>query len=119
MGDVVKRTHILRRDAENLRRDSLITRDTVLSRSKQISEVFTRNALQRFRTASSVLQLRSSRANKEAKELVHDAWSRIGESAAKVDLRSMMDWVRIARKCEALDRAQSRARHILGLDSAK
>ncbi|KAJ6043713.1 uncharacterized protein N7446_001909 [Penicillium canescens] len=119
MGDVVKRTHILRRDAENLRRDSLTTRDTVLSRSKQISEVFTRNALQRFRTASSVLQLRSSRANKEAKELVHDAWSRIGESAAKVDLRSMMDRVRNARKCEALDRAQSRARHILGLDSAQ
>ncbi|KAJ5312507.1 hypothetical protein PENANT_c027G00095 [Penicillium antarcticum] len=119
VGDVVKRTHILRRDADILRRDSLSARDTVLSRSKQISEVFTRNALQRFRTASSVLQLRSSRVNKEVKELVHDAWSRIGNSAAKVDLRSMMDRVRSARKCEALDRAQSRARHVLGLDSGK
>jgi hypothetical protein len=119
VGDVVKRTHILRRDAENLRRDSLSARDTVLSRSKQISEVFTRNALQRFRTASSVLQLRSSQVNKEAQELVHEAWSRVGVSAAKVDVRSMMDRVRNARKCEALDRAQSRARHVLGLDSRK
>ncbi|KAJ5747466.1 uncharacterized protein N7511_009162 [Penicillium nucicola] len=116
VGDVVKRTHILRRDAENSSRDSLSLRNNVLSRSKQISEVFTRNALQRFRTASSVLQLRSSHVNREAKQIVHDAWSRIGESAAKVDLRSMMDRVRNARKCETLDRAQSRARHVLGLD---
>jgi hypothetical protein len=114
VGDVVKKAHFLRRDAENLS-----PRDVVLSRSKQISEVFTRNTIQRFRTVSSGLQLQSSRVNEEAKGLVHDAWSRLEKSAAKLDLRSMMDRVRHARKCEALDRAQSRARHIMGLRSRK
>ncbi|CAG8091718.1 unnamed protein product [Penicillium nalgiovense] len=118
VGDVVKRTHILRRDAEELRLGSLDARDAVLSRSKQISEVFTRNTIQRFRSVSSVLQMRSSRVNKEAKGLVHDAWSRI-EKSTKFDLRSMMDRVRNARKCNALDRAQSRARHVMGLRSRK
>ena len=112
--DVVKKTHILRRDAECLRRESLSARDAVLSRSKQISEVFTRNALQRFRSVSSVLQMRSNRVNKEAKGLMYDAWGRLEKSAAKMDIRSMMDRVRNARKCEALDRAQSRARHVMG-----
>ncbi|KAJ5120666.1 uncharacterized protein N7515_010054 [Penicillium bovifimosum] len=112
VGDVVKKAHFLRRDAEGLK---LNPRDVVLSRSKQISEVFTRNTIQRFRSVSSVLQTRSSRVNEEAKGLLHDAWSRLEKSAAKLDLRSMMDRVRNARKCEALDRAQSRARHIIGL----
>jgi hypothetical protein len=119
VGDVVKKTHILRRDAESLRRESLSAGDAVLSRSKQISEVFARNALQRFRSVASVLQTRSSHVNKEAKGLVHDAWSRLEISAAKVDIRSMMDRVRNARKCEALDRAQSRARHVMGIWSTK
>ncbi|KAJ5783028.1 hypothetical protein N7457_004802 [Penicillium paradoxum] len=114
MGDVVKRTHILRRDAE-----ALNSSNTVLSRSKQISEVVTRNAIQRFRSAASVLQLRSSRVNEEAKGLVHDVWSRLENSAAKLDIRNMMDRVRKARKCEALDRAQSRARYVLGLRADK
>ncbi|KAJ5492236.1 hypothetical protein N7453_010333 [Penicillium expansum] len=119
VGDVVKRTHFLRRDAEALHRESLNTRDAVLSRSKQISEVLTRNTIQRFRSVSSVLQMRSSRVDKEAKGLVHDAWSRIGKSAAKLDLRSLMDRVRNVRKCNALDRAQSRARHVMGFRSSK
>jgi hypothetical protein len=56
-----------------------------------------RNTIQRFRSVSSVLQMRSSRVNKEAKGLVHDAWRRIGKSATNFDLRSMMDRVRNAR----------------------
>ncbi|KAJ5177846.1 uncharacterized protein N7500_000545 [Penicillium coprophilum] len=119
MGDVVKRAHFLRRDADDLRRESLNARDVVLSRSKQISEVLTRNTIQRFRSVSSVLQMRSSRMNKEAKGLVHDAWSRLGKSATKLDPRSMMDRVRNARKCDALDRAQSRARYVMGFRSGK
>ncbi|KAJ5952155.1 uncharacterized protein N7479_010568 [Penicillium vulpinum] len=119
VGDVVKRTHILRRDAEELRRESMNARDAVLSRSKQISEIFTRNTIQRFRNVSSVLQMRSSHVNKEAKGLVHDAWSRLEKSAPKLDLRSMMDRVRNVRKCDALDRAQSRARHVMGLRPGK
>ena len=115
----MKRTHLLRRDAENLRRESLNARDAVLSRSKQISEILTRNTIQRFRSVSSVLQTRSGRVNKETKGLVHDAWSRIGKSATNIDLRSMMDRVRNVRKCNALDRAQSRARHVMGLRPGK
>ncbi|KAJ5468932.1 hypothetical protein N7475_006684 [Penicillium sp. IBT 31633x] len=115
VGDVVKKTHLLRRDTEGLD-----AREAVLSRSKQISEVFTRNAIQRFRNVSSVLQLRSSRVNEEAKGLVHDAWSRLEKSTGKLDIRSMMDRVRNVRKCETLDRAQSRARHVIeGLRSDK
>jgi hypothetical protein len=117
--DVVKKTHILRRDAESLRRESLGARDAVLSRSKQISEVFTRNALQRFQSVSSVLQTRSKYVNKEAKGLMHNAWDRLEKSAAKVDIRSMMDRVRKARKCEALSRAQLRARYFMGVWSTK
>lgn len=119
MGDVVKRTHFLRRNARSLRSETLRAPKTVLSRSKQISEVFTRNALQRFQSVSSVLQMRSTHVNEQAKGVVHDAWSRIGSSAAKIDIHGMMDRVRNARKCEALDRAQSRARHVMGLWSTK
>ncbi|KAI2723675.1 hypothetical protein CBS147330_3707 [Penicillium roqueforti] len=119
VGDVVQRTHLLRRDAEELRRESLNARDAVLSRSKQISDVLTRNTIQRFRSAASVLQMRSSRVDKEAKGLVKEAWARIGKSAPKFDLRSMMDRVRNVRKCDALDRAQSRARHVMGFRSGK
>ncbi|KAJ5496749.1 hypothetical protein N7463_008736 [Penicillium fimorum] len=119
VGDVVKIAHFLRRDAEDLRRESVCARDAVLSRSKQISEALTRNTVQRFRSVSSVLQMRSSRVNKEAKGLVHDAWSRLEESATKLDLHSMMDRVRNVRKCDALDRAQSRARYVMGFRSGK
>lgn len=119
MGDVVKRTHFLRRNAGGLSRESLRAPKTVLSRSKQISEVFTRNALQRFQTVSSVLQMRSTPVKKHAEGFVHDAWSRIENSAAKVDIHGMLNRVRNARKCEALNRAQSRARHVMGLWSTK
>jgi hypothetical protein len=119
VGDVVKKTHMLRRDADNLRRESLSARDAVLSRSKQLSEALTRNTLQRFQTVSSVLQVRSNHVNEQAKGFVHDAWDRIEKSAATVDLRSMVDRVRNARKCQALDRAQTRARHVMRRWSTK
>ncbi|KAG0157538.1 hypothetical protein PDIDSM_4723 [Penicillium digitatum] len=119
VGDVVKRTHLLRRDAEALHRESLNARDSILSRSKQISEVLTRNTIQRFRSVSSVLQVQSSRLDKEAKGLVHDAWSRLGKSAANLDLHSLTDRVRKFRKCNVLDRAQSRARHLMGFRSGE
>ncbi|CAG8240044.1 unnamed protein product [Penicillium salamii] len=119
MGDVVKKAHILRRDAETLHHESLSARDVVLSRSKQMSEALARNALQRFQIVSSALQMHTSGVNKEAKGFLHDAWSRLENSTPKVDLRSMMDRVRNARKCEALDRAQSRARYVMKFWSPK
>ncbi|KAJ5370784.1 uncharacterized protein N7496_006876 [Penicillium cataractarum] len=111
MGDLVKRSHFLHQDT--LRRQGLLARDTVLSRSKQLSEVITRNALEQFRTVSAVVHSRSVRVNQEARGLVIEAWNRLGDSAAQVDIHSMMDRVRSA-KCAALDRAQARARRVVG-----
>ncbi|KAJ5160040.1 uncharacterized protein N7482_007044 [Penicillium canariense] len=111
MGDLVERSHFLHQD--NLRRQSLLARDTILSRSKQLSEVITRNALQQFHSVSSLLHSRSVRVEQEARDLVSDAWNRLGESASQVDIHSMMDRVRSA-KCATLDRAQKRARRFVG-----
>lgn len=129
VGSVVKRSHYLRCDAE-CRRDTRRVRDTVLSRSKQFSEVFTRTAMQQFRstspgperlsevfrTAMQQLQIASSRlgshsvrVHREARELVSDTWDRLGKSTAKIDFCAMMDRVRDAR-FDALNRAQTRAR---------
>lgn len=113
VGDVVKRSHFLRHDAERLRQESILARDTVMSRSKHLSQFVTRNAIQQFRGASSALHHRSLWVNNQAHELFKDAWSRLGQSAGKLDLRSMMDRARSAR-CATLDRAQSRARHVVG-----
>ena len=103
-GDVVKRSHDLRHNAERLRLDGLHARDSVLSRSKQLS-AFASNAVQRFRGTSSVLHSRSTRVNEEAKGLVSNAWRLLEKSAAKINVRPMMD------------RAQARARQVAGFQS--
>ncbi|KAJ5690234.1 hypothetical protein N7462_004626 [Penicillium macrosclerotiorum] len=113
MGDVVKRSHLLQRDAELLRNKSLIARDNVLSRSKELSAVVTRNAIQGLRIAGSVLQTRSVRVNEEAKGIVSHTWSRFEKSIANVDVHSMMDRLRNVQHA-TLDRAQARARRFVG-----
>ncbi|KAJ5107065.1 hypothetical protein N7456_003740 [Penicillium angulare] len=112
MGDVVKRSHFVRSDAERLRHESLRVRDNVLSRSKQISEVITQNAVQQWRSAFSVLQSRSVHVNQEAKGLLSDVWGRLGRSAPQVDLGSMRDRVRSAKRA-TLGKAHTRARSFL------
>lgn len=113
MGDVVKRSHFLRHDAERAGHDSLRAGDGMLSKSKQLSEVITRNAVQQFRSVSSVLHSRSVRVNEGARGVLSDAWGRLGKSASQVNLRSMVDRVRNA-KSDTLDRAQTRARLFMG-----
>ncbi|KAJ5098483.1 hypothetical protein N7532_005484 [Penicillium argentinense] len=113
VGDVVKRSHYLRENAERLRRESLNPENGVLSRSKQLSEVITHNAVQQFRSASSLLHSRSVIVNRRAKGIVSTAWGRLGASAGKVDIRSVMDRVRDTNSA-ALHRAQTRARHLVG-----
>ncbi|KAJ5945796.1 hypothetical protein N7454_002635 [Penicillium verhagenii] len=113
MGDVVKRSHFLRHDAERFRHGSLETQSSILSKSKELSEVITRNAVQHFRSASSVLHNRSVHVNQGAKGVFSDTWSRLRNSAPQVDLRSMMDRVRRA-KSDTLNRAQTRARLFMG-----
>ncbi|KAJ5713283.1 uncharacterized protein N7483_010464 [Penicillium malachiteum] len=114
MGDVVKRSHFLRDDAEFPRHKSLPSQDSLLSHSKSLSEVITHNIIQRFRSMSSILHARSVHVNQEAMGLLGNAWGRLGKSASQVDLRSMMDRVRSA-KGATLGRAQTRARHFMGL----
>jgi hypothetical protein len=112
MGDVVKRSHFLWEDSERLRREGLHAGDLVLARSKQLSEVITRNAVQRFQSVSSVLQSRSVTVNRGAKGIVSNAWSRLGKSTPNIDIHCSLDRVRSVRS--ALDRAQTRARHFIG-----
>ncbi|KAL5366703.1 hypothetical protein BJX96DRAFT_180970 [Aspergillus floccosus] len=117
MGDVVKRAHVLRRDAEILRQESAQvsqgTKELVLARSKQLSEVVRRTAVQPFLAASSVLQGHTHKMNREAREMVSGTWNRLSTRAQGFDLSLMMEHVRNARKCTALDRAQKRARNLM------
>lgn len=117
MGDVVKRAHVLRREADELRRDSLglslDTREVVLGRSKQLSEVIKRNAVQPFLAASSVLQDHTNKVNREAKEIMSGTWKRISTHAHGLDVVAWKDHVRNVRKCKALDRAQKKARGLV------
>jgi len=112
MGDVVKRSHFLWEDAERLGIEGLHAGDSVLSRSKQLSERITRTAVQRFQSISSVLQSRSVTVNREAKEIMNNAWDRLGRSTANIDLHPTLDRVQSVKV--ALYRAQTRARHFVG-----
>ncbi|EPS32495.1 hypothetical protein PDE_07455 [Penicillium oxalicum 114-2] len=111
VGDLVQRAHFLHQNA--LRDRSLLARETVLSRSKQLSEVVSRNALEQFRAVSSLVHSRSVHVNQEAKGLISGAWNRLGDSVVRIDLRSMIDRVRSAQRA-TLDRAQARARRFVG-----
>lgn len=117
MGDVVKRSHFLWEDAERLRVEGLHAGDIVLARSKQLSEVITRNAVQRFQSVSSVLQSRSMVVNRGAKGIVTNAWNRLGKSTPNIDIHCSLDRVRSVKS--ALGRAQTRARHFVGRHQEK
>lgn len=122
MGDVVKRSHLLRQEVDDIRGSthlslenlSFETRNAVLARSKQLSEFVRRDAVQPFWAACSVFQEQTSKANAEAKDLVINTWSRISSiSAPKVELGTMMDRFQDVRKSEALNKAQKRARGLM------
>lgn len=118
MGDAVKRSHFLRREAETLRRDSmqltLETRDAVLSKSKQLSEIIKRGALQQFSTASSTWRGHTTKLNKDAKTFVDDAWKRLlSTSTQRMDLGGLRNRMHEMRKSKALAKAQMRARCLL------
>ncbi|KAJ5140004.1 hypothetical protein N7448_003412 [Penicillium atrosanguineum] len=115
-GGVAKRSHHLRANAECLRLDGRHARESVLSSSKQLS-TFAHSALEQFRSASSVLHSRSAYVDQEVRALFGDAWSFLEKSAAKVNVRSMMDRMR-STNYATLNRAQTRARQVVGLQSA-
>ena len=117
MGDVVKRAHVLRRDADTIRHDSYLlgldTREKMLSRSKQLSEVVRRTTVEPFLAASSALQGHGDRVHREALGLMSSTWDRISTSAPEFDLKSMMEHLRNAKKCKTLDTAQRRAKGLV------
>jgi len=117
MGDAVKRSHLLRREAETLRRDSMQltfeTRDAVLSRSKHLSEVIKRGVVQQFSTASSTLRGHTNRFNGGAKTFVDDAWKRLSASTQRMDLSGFRNPIHEVRKSKTLAKAQMRARSLM------
>lgn len=118
MDDAVKRSHVLWQEIDALHHDSVQvsheTRNIVLAGTKQLSEVFRRNAVQPFWAACSVFQQQTGKINTETKSLLSRTWTTISDiSLPAVNLRATMDRVRAVRKCEALSRAQKRAQGLV------
>ncbi|KAL2853738.1 hypothetical protein BJX68DRAFT_233574 [Aspergillus pseudodeflectus] len=117
MGDVVRRAHLLRQEANLLRRNplqlSIDTGEAFFSTSKQISEIFKRSAVQSFISAASVLQYQTKSVNDEARHFVSGTWNKINAGAQRLDPGAMMEHVRNARKSKTLDIAQKRARRLM------
>ncbi|OJJ50959.1 hypothetical protein ASPZODRAFT_126936 [Penicilliopsis zonata CBS 506.65] len=117
MGDAVKRSHFLRHEAELLSRGSIQrtmeTRDAVLSKSKELSEVVKRTAVQQFQSASSVLHGKANRENRDATQVISKTWRQLSDSAQRVDLRPWMDYFRKMETSRILERAQLQARSLV------
>ncbi|RHZ64738.1 uncharacterized protein CDV56_109430 [Aspergillus thermomutatus] len=117
MGDVVRKAHFLRHEADIFRQDSaqlsLETREALMSTSKQLSEVVKRTAVQPFLAASSVIQSHTNRFNREARGFMSDTWNKVSTSAQSLDLGALKRQMRNARKCDALDRAQRRVKSLM------
>ncbi|KAL5341542.1 hypothetical protein BJX70DRAFT_358205 [Aspergillus crustosus] len=122
IGDVAKRVHTLRQEANLLRRDSLpislSTPEVVLSTTQQLSEVFRRNAVQPFLSASSVLRSHAKKMNEEAKQMTSATWSKISTGAQRLGPGAVMDHVLNVRKSKTLDKAHKRARRLLRGDTS-
>ncbi|EAW17583.1 uncharacterized protein NFIA_075120 [Aspergillus fischeri NRRL 181] len=117
MGDVVKKAHFLRHEADIIRQGSaqlsLETREAVMSTSKQLSEVVKRTAVQPFLAASSVIQSHRVRFSREARGFMGNTWNKVSTSARSLDLEALKRQMRDARKCDALDRAQRRVKGLM------
>ncbi|EIT82239.1 hypothetical protein F9C07_2165518 [Aspergillus flavus] len=116
MGDVVKKAHLLRGEANVLRHGTgqlSETKDVVITRSKQLSEVVRRTAVQPFLAVSSVLQEKTNKVNQETREIIGGTWHRISNQAHGFELKSVKDHIRNARKSYTLDKAQRRAKRLM------
>ncbi|KAF4238809.1 hypothetical protein CNMCM6805_006185 [Aspergillus fumigatiaffinis] len=117
MGDVVKKAHFLRHEADIIRQGSaqfsLETREAVMSTSKQLSEVVKRTAVQPFLAASSVIQSHTDRFSREARGFMGDTWNKVSTSTRSLDLEALKRQMRNARKCDALARAQRRVKGLM------
>ncbi|OKL61230.1 hypothetical protein UA08_03485 [Talaromyces atroroseus] len=77
MGDVVKKSHTIRQEAESLRVDDRqfkASLDAIITRSKEISNIITRSTSQQFKVATTVLEKihkQSIALNKEARDIIN------------------------------------------------
>jgi hypothetical protein len=91
MGDVVKKSHDLRREAESFGPGSAQlreTRDALIARSKELTEVATRNAMQQFnaaKVAMEKMQKQSKIFNRGAREFVSNALSSLSSHTRDLD----------------------------------
>ncbi|KAH8696222.1 hypothetical protein BGW36DRAFT_297122 [Talaromyces proteolyticus] len=91
VGDVVKKSHSLRREVESLHYNPTqfkTTRDAIIARSRELSEVVTRNALQRITDASVALEKvheQSKALNKGLYKAVNDAVDSITAHSKDLD----------------------------------
>lgn len=117
MGDVVKKTHYLRHEADIIRQGSAQfsreTKEVVISTSKQLSEVVKRTAVQPFLAASSVIQSHRDRFSREARGFMDNTWNKVSTSARNLNLEALKHQMRDARKCDTLDRAQRRVKNMM------
>jgi hypothetical protein len=125
MGDVVRKTHALRREAGSLSRDSLQrtrgTRDVVLSRSVELGEIIKRTALQQFSAASVALQEHGSVFHRGARDFVSNALSTISEHSMDLERfkGSVQDRIQNMKKSEYMARAQKRVKQFAGQQDRK
>jgi len=116
MGDVVRRSHALWQRTKSLRHDSIPlshgTSETVLSRSKRLSEAVKRGALQKFASASIVLQEHARALNRDALEL-RNTLSTLKMPTQGMDWICISDRLRNIKKSKPLATAQRRARTLI------
>ncbi|OXV06237.1 hypothetical protein Egran_05995 [Elaphomyces granulatus] len=116
IGDVVRRSHALWQRTKSLRHDSIPlshgTSETVLSRSKRLSEAVKRGALQKFSSASIVLQEHARALNRDALEL-RNTLSTLRMPTQGMDWICISDRLRNIKKSKPLATAQRRARTLI------
>jgi len=116
MGDVVERSHALWQGTKPLRRDSIPfsrgTSETVLSRSKRLSEAVRRGALQKFASAAMVLQEHARALNRDTLEL-RNTLSTLRMPTQGMSWVCISDRIQNIKKSKPLATAQRRARTLV------
>jgi hypothetical protein len=116
MGDVVKRSHALRREAESFRPDPVQlreTRDVVIAKSKELTEVAKHTAVQQFTAAKVALgkmQKQSQIVHKGAHDFMSNALSSI--ASRKGTLKSFKERLQNVKPLDSLARAQKAAKQL-------
>jgi hypothetical protein len=116
MGDVVKKSHALRQEAESFRPDSAQlreTRDVLLAKSKELAEAAKHTALQQFsaaQVAMEKMQKQRKILNKGALDFMNNAWNSIASHME--DLECFKKRLQKMKPLDSLARAQKSAHQL-------